>query len=398
MYAGIHARKRASPPRIPGHLAFFPAAAIYAIVVLPLSVAAMEGFVTFAPGLASPVGHAHEMLFGFALAVVAGNQLGPRIRTTLGVLMAVWIIARVGFVFAPQSYTAMAANVVFPALLAWHVAPRLVASAKKWRNQALPATLLAICASAVALTVAQARQRASRSLVDLGVAVFVLLLLFMGGRLIAPTVAGQIYRQGGNLEARVQPRIEAALMVVMAFAIVALALETLLGDAQPIRTMAGSALALAGAFAAGRLWRWRLWHLEKRPDLLCLGAGYAWLAVGLVLFGVAHAQLLGRVVDETIAIHVITIGSLGTLTLNVMAMTRLLTLRRAPASTRWPLYGTLLLAAALVLRIAAAYAGAPGALIAAALCWSAAYAMLLPVLFMRKGVNTRAGRDARPTL
>jgi hypothetical protein len=65
-----------------------------------------------------------------------------------------------------------------------------------------------------------------------------------------------------------------------------------------------------------------------------------------------------------------------------MAMTRLLTLRRPPAGTRWPLYGTLLLAAAVVLRIASV--GSSAGLVAAALCWSAAYLMVLPVLAMRK--------------
>jgi uncharacterized protein involved in response to NO len=385
---------RAPARRIPGSSWFFPAATAYAIVVVPASVAAMLGGIDALPGLATAAGHAHEMLFGFALAVVAGNQLGPRPRRTLIALLAAWALARATFLVAPASNASIGANVLFPGLLAWHVAPRLLASAKKWRNRALPTTLVALCASAVAttLTVALAHPGASRGALDVGVALFAALLLFMGGRLIAPTVAGQIYRQGGNLDARVQPRLEGALIVVMGVAVIALCVEAFHAT-QASRWLAGGALVLGGVLATARLARWRLWLVRTRFDLLCLGAGYAWLALGLVLFGFAHARDAGRL-PETLAIHVITIGSLGTLTLNVMSMTRLLTLRRTPPSSRLALGGTLLLAIATLARALAGYAGDTIALIVAASCWSAAYALLLALLVLaRPGARAKAARD-----
>jgi uncharacterized protein involved in response to NO len=373
--------------RIPGHRAFFPAATLYAVLVVPASVASMLGVISITPGLASPAGHAHEMLFGFALAVVAGNQLGSRTRGDLALLLVAWLLARVAFVLAPGSVAAIATNVVFPALLAWHVAPRLLASAKKWRNQALPAALLAICASAVALTVTVALQGdASRAIVDVGVALFAPLLLFMGGRLIAPTVAGQVYRQGGNLDARVQPRIEGALVVAMGLAVLALVVEAF-STSEAVRWIAGTPLVLAGVLSAVRLVRWRLWRVRTRFDLLCLGSGYAWLALGLVLFGVAHVR--DTRAQETLAIHVITVGSLGTLTLNVMAMTQLLTLRRMPPASRLALAGTLLLAIATLSRAFAGYSATIGPLVVAAACWSGAYALLL-VLFSLARQPSRA--------
>ena len=380
--------------RIPGSTWFFPVATAYAIVVVPASVAAMLGATAWLPGLASPAGHAHELLFGFALAVVAGNQLGPREPRTLVALLATWALARATFVAAPASAASIAANVLFPALLAWHVAPRLLASAKKWRNRALPATLVALCASAVAATLTVALQRPtlpSRAALGVAVALFALLLLFMGGRLIAPTIAGQLYRQGGNLEARVQPRIEAALIVVMAIAIAGLVVDALVPHpGAAARILAGAALAVAGVLAAIRLLRWRVWRVERRPDLWCLTAGYAWLAAGLVLFGVAHA-MADAARFETLAIHVITIGSLGTLTLNVMALTRLLMLRRAPADTPHAVQATILLAAATLLRIVAGVEGnAPWALYAASACWSGAYLLLFALL-----VSLARARPAR---
>ena len=110
----------------------------------------MLGMIRVFPGLATPAGHAHELLFGFALAVVAGNQLGSKARSSLALLAALWFLARVAFLFFPGSALAVGANAGFPALLAWHLAPRLFFSAKKWRNKSLPVVLTAICGSAIA--------------------------------------------------------------------------------------------------------------------------------------------------------------------------------------------------------------------------------------------------------
>jgi uncharacterized protein involved in response to NO len=384
---------------VPAHALFFPAAAAYAVLVLPASVASMLGATSALPGLASPTGHAHELLFGFALAVVAGNQLGPRTPRTLALLLALWLIARATFLFLPHGSAAFAANVAFPALLAWHLAPRLFGSAKKWRNQALPLVLTAVCASAVAFglalkwSAAMAAPLALHRVLMVAVALFALLLLFMGGRLNAPAVAGQLYRQGDHLAARVQPRIEGALIVVMVLATASLALEdTTPNGARWPATLGGSALIVAGLLAAFRMARWRLWALRGRPDLLCLAAGYAWLALGLVLLGGAVSGAGLAAGRRTLALHVITIGSLGTLTLNVMAMTRLLRARRSPASTRLPLFGTLLLGLATVLRVLAGYGAGDSRmlLVIASLCWSAAFALLL-VLLLRFAPHARPG-------
>ena len=66
-------------PRRPvaGNAVFFPLATAYATFVLPASVLALLGLTNAFPAFASPIGHAHELLFGFSLAVVAGKQLGP---------------------------------------------------------------------------------------------------------------------------------------------------------------------------------------------------------------------------------------------------------------------------------------------------------------------------------
>jgi uncharacterized protein involved in response to NO len=170
-----------------------------------------------------------------------------------------------------------------------------------------------------------------------------------------------------------------------------------LHDASLARVLAGTALVAAGLLAGIRILRWRVWALRGRPDLLCLAAGYAWLAVGLVAFGIAHAVPVANARAETLALHVITIGSLGTLTLNVMAMTSRLRLRRGPTPARVAVIATLLLAVSTLLRVLAGYAiGEPRLLLlGAAACWSGAFALLLGLLATTRASPRVARHDAR---
>ncbi len=92
---------------VAGNTVFLPAATAYAIFILPASVFAMLWFAGAFPALASATGHAHEMLFGLALATVAGDQqLGPMPRPRLALLGGLWVIARAMFLSAPRSMTA----------------------------------------------------------------------------------------------------------------------------------------------------------------------------------------------------------------------------------------------------------------------------------------------------
>jgi len=310
---------------------FYPAAALYAALVLPLSVFGM------------PQWHPREMLFGFALAVVAGNQLGAAPAARVRLIFALWLGARLAILALPWVEISAIANGAFALALAAQAAPRPLAAAKKWRNRALPAIVVGLCVATAAL---QAR---------LAVLLFAALMLFMGGRIIAATAAGQLERQGTPLGPRVQPRLEGALIVAMV-----------------ISLLWTPFCAVAGVLAAARLARWRLWALRGRPDLLCLASGYGWLALGLVAFGAAVA--LGRY--ESRAMHLITVGALGTLTFNVMALSWLRTRRRDPAREPLIVAGTVLIAAATLLRAGLVYyAGA-------AACWSAAY-LLLVAIFAR---------------
>jgi len=174
---------------------FYPAAGLHAALVLPWSVLAITGIATGPGSLATPFGHAHEMLVGYALAVVAGNQLGVLSAWRLRILAATWLLARVAYV-AFSGPIAWILDIAFAAALALHVVPRLFRAAKKLRNQALPAILTALCVGAIAfdLAVILAATATMHAIVTAVVLLLAALMLFMGGRIIAPAAAGQLYR------------------------------------------------------------------------------------------------------------------------------------------------------------------------------------------------------------
>ncbi len=372
--------------RLAPHALFFPAAALYAAVVLPWSVLAMTRVVAAPSALSTGFGHAHEMLLGYALAVVAGNQLPPMSRSRTLLLFGLWVAARLAFVTLQDS-GALIFDAAFAVALATHVAPRLFRAAKKLRNQALPAVLTALCVGAVAYDAAMLAVGATalRAILEAIVLLLAALMLFMGGRIIAPAAAGQLYRQGESLAARVQPRIEGLLLAIMAVAIV----SALLPGYDPLVRIA---CAAAGALALVRLLRWRLWACKGRRDLLSLGTGYAWLALGLLAMG---GSAPGNA--RTAALHLITIGALGTLTLNVMANTMSLKARRLPATHWIPSFATALIGGATVFRVAASLSDAHAGdlmMMLAALCWSGGFVVVF--WFLQRCVLTSARSAQTP--
>lgn len=337
----------------------FPVAALYGAIAVPLSLAVQDRGSGLIPGLATPAGHAHELLFGYALAVMAGFLLQRTTAIRLALALVLWLSARTTYLLDGATPAAQALILAFPLVLGLLVTPRLFVSAKKVRNQALAPIIAGFCLAAAAYPATSGGgPLLSRAVVlEVSILLLTLLMLFMGGRIIAPAAAGAIQRSGGYLAARVQPRIEGSLLAVMGVAIgLVLATEA--------RAAAGMLLIGAAALAAVRLARWRLWRCRSRPDLVSLGIGYAWLAIGLALLG--DAWSFGWL-PWSAAVHGITVGALGTLTATVMLRTRLIACKQDPG-IRLPLWVALAMSLAAGLRIV----GDPWAVWVAAGLWSLA--------------------------
>ncbi|WP_288370738.1 NnrS family protein [uncultured Marinobacter sp.] len=344
---------------------FFPAAAFWAALVVPLSLFAVLSGTGWPPGLIG-AGHGHELVFGFALALIAGYTLGPQPWRILGPLFGLWLAARVSWLLAPDWLVSQLLSPAFALLLARYVVPRFQA-AKKWRNKVAGPLILVLCLMALVYFLVRAGLPFPDTRVLLHTAIIGLLLLmtFMGGRIIAPAVAGTLEKKGIPLEARVQPLIEGWLL-----AILPLAMVCILFTATEI--LAGLLLLAASLLIIVRVARWKLWHCTDRPDLLVLAIGYLWLAAGAAVTGVhlvaGHALLP--------ALHVIAVGALGTLSCSVM-----LRLAWQRACRRFPpAWQVLVIAVLIALASVGRYLAGPLPFSQPALLWLAAGAWSLAYL------------------
>ncbi|MGH7091131.1 MAG: NnrS family protein, partial [Stellaceae bacterium] len=139
-----------------GFRPFFLGAALWAAVAIPLWLAMFAGS-AMPPSLLPPlIWHIHEMVFGFAAAVVAGFLLtavpgwtgrAPLRGTSLAVLVALWIAGRVGVLWSQGlgAPAAAALDLAFPAALAAMIAREILLS-RNWRNLPVVAVLILLFA------------------------------------------------------------------------------------------------------------------------------------------------------------------------------------------------------------------------------------------------------------
>jgi len=371
-------RQRAG--KIAAHRLFFPAAAIHAAVILPLSLAAMTSGWSWLPGPA--MGHGREMLFGFALALVTGYLLGPQPKIRLLFLFLFWVVARLAWIGASGGIVTYLLDALFLLPAAWFITPKLLA-AKKWRNRIIAPLIVALFLLPLIAGIARDNPWPDPLAVrQIAVTLLSLLMAFMGGRILSAAAAGEFYRQGDRLQTRVQPQLEAAVIVLLFTAAV------FLPDAAP-PLLPGLCLLAAGIVTGVRLARWRLWHCRHRPDLVAIGIGYAWLAAGMTAMGIALLTDAGF----SNAMHVITIGALGTLSIGIAARVHLQKTDTAIARARFFQITTILIACATLLRLLTAVISDHGVTLlwASAIAWSLAY-LLLAILLL----GSAAGADNKP--
>ncbi len=211
------------------------------------------------------------------------------------------------------------------------------------------------------------------------------LMFFMGGRIIAPAVAGYAQSRGWRLDARVQPHIEGAVLILFGLALLLNLLPWPL-----TRQLTGAVLVAAAVLTTIRLLRWQPWRCA-RPELLTLLLGYAWLAIGLLLLGLGT---LLPALPLNATLHALTVGALGSLTFAVMARTRLIYRFRDPAAQRWIQGVALLISLAALARVLPAVLSQPHPawLLLAAGCWSLAFMALTLLLWRCRDAHSDSPR------
>lgn len=288
---------------------FFLAAAGFAAGSVSWWALAWTGMLPASPGDAA-AHHAHEMLLGYALAVVAGFLFTKVSRPALAFSLALWLAGRLPL---EPGWAAAAVALAFPAAVATFAALPFLRAARNAHNLVFAPALAAFIAAELLYQlgrldlVAGGERRGAMLALDL----VTLLLVMMGGRVIPAATAGIVREKGGFLAQRVQPWLEWTGIAGVAAAALSDTLQILPG-------LGGAGCAAAGAAVLARLARWRTaWTLDA-PAIWSLHLGYAWLGLGLL--GRGTALTLGWPPPADAA-HAVTVGALGTLTVAMMMRT-----------------------------------------------------------------------------
>lgn len=275
-------------------------AGAYAALSVPLWGLQYAGWL---PG-AGAAWHAHEMLFGYAFAVIAGFLLTAVRAWTkrptpsgaaLAAIAALWLAARVAAPFSLQ--VAAVLDIAFALSVALGIGRPILATRN--RNWFFILLVLALGAASVVFTLFP------RQALAIGLDLVLFIIAVMAGRVIPPFTNNAIAGAG----ARRHPRLEyAALASVLA--LIAL-------DAMGLEIVAAFAALAAALLHAWRLWLWAPLATRGRPILWILHVSYAWVVVHLALRGLAGFGLAPAV----LATHAFTIGAIGGLTLGMMTRT-----------------------------------------------------------------------------
>lgn len=359
-----------------GFRPFYLLAAVFAALSVPLWALQFAGWLPHAV-LQGPTWHAHEMLFGFTLAVIVGflftagrnwsGQPTPSGRTLMA-LALLWLAGRV-LVLTPWTAAAALANVAFPWAAAWFLGRALVAGGNR-RNYFFVAllALLGVLAALVHAASWLGLQSRGPAALQIGLDVVLLIMTIMAGRVIPMFTNNGV----AGADASSHPLLEqAAVGSVLAL----LAFDTLqaAGLAPPSGLLT---LLAAGAAAvhAARLWRWQPWKTFHTPLVWVLHLACAWIPLHLLLRAGAAAALL----PSGPATHALTTGAIGLLTLAMMTRSARGHTGRPLRADRIDVASYLLVALAALLRVLPPLLW-PAALVDAALwsalAWSAGWAL-----------------------
>ncbi|HSP56751.1 MAG TPA: NnrS family protein, partial [Halomonas sp.] len=272
---------------------FFLLAALFSVLSLGVWFAFWHGVILLRPYGGLMFWHQHEMLFGFAAAVVAGflltavqNWTGlPSLKGgPLLALVGLWLAGRLlmAFPLSLPAWLPVLVDLAFLPTVAGVMAMRVI-EAKRWRNLIfLPALgLLAIANLFMHLGVSSGDAELIRQAAYLAVLLIALLMVVVGGRVIAMFTANRLGR----------PR--KAPILVLEFTSLGSVMLVVLGQLLVVFSVSlpGGLLAapmgVAAVANAVRLSRWGGLYSWCEPLLWGLHLSYAFIPVGLAMWALA---------------------------------------------------------------------------------------------------------------
>jgi uncharacterized protein involved in response to NO len=377
-----------------GFRPFFLLAGGFAIVAM----AAWIGALTLGWEIGGDYGmlnwHAHEMLFGYTSAALAGfmltaipnwtGRLPVSGRPLLG-LVTVWLAGRIAMAF--PGVLGMPISMLFDAcflpLLATVAGVEIVAG-KNWKNLKILAGLTALSVANVAFHLSVVFTGAAIETARAGIAIYVMLIVVVGGRIVPSFTRNWLVKAGVSKLPASFGRFD---VVAMAWLLLALVLWVAL----PQGPVTAVSVVVAAVLHAIRMGRWHGWRTVDEPLLLALHAGYAFVPLGMVAVGLAA---IGWIAGAS-ALHVLTVGAIGNMTFAVMTRASLAHTGRTLTASATTSFAYLALVLSAVLRPFAEIIPSQYHVLLAlsGLCWLIAFGLFVieygPMLVSQKPDKSR---------
>ena len=301
-----------------GFRPFFLLGSVYAGLAMLVWLPVFYGEITLVSAFAPRDWHVHEMLYGYLPAVITGflftaipNWTGrlPIQGTSLLALVVVWIAGRVAVTLSAETgwLTAMLVDASFLALVA-AAAAREILAGRNWKNLNVVMLVLVLLAGNVAFHLEAHFHGLAETGIRIGIAVVVLLISLIGGRIIPSFTRNWLVRENpGRLPAPFG-RFDMIVVAITALTLVGWVVNS--GS-----RLTGAALAFAGLLHLVRLARWAGDRTGRERLLLILHVGYAFVPLGLLL----NAASAFGLVPPGAGVHAWMAGAAGIMTLAVMS-------------------------------------------------------------------------------
>ena len=297
-----------------GFRPFFLLASVFAALSIGLWAVQFAGWLP-RPYLAGPLWHAHEMLFGFTLAVMvgflltAGRNWSNRPTPTglpLAALALLWVAGRV-LVLTPFGWAAAIVNAAFPLAAAAALAVAFWA-ARNRRNYFFVGLLVLMSAADLGVHLSQLGVLGLPAWLGVQIALDMVLFIMavMAGRVIPMFTNNGVPGAGAVRHAMLDKAALASVLVLLA------------ADLLRLHGIALAAIALFCAGAHALRWAfWKPWTTWRTPLVWVLHAAYAWIPLHLAL---RAASELGWIIGS-VATHALTVGAVGGLVIGMMTRT-----------------------------------------------------------------------------
>ncbi len=306
-----------------GFRPFFLFSGVYAALAIAVWTLWLDGAATMPGGFPPVAWHAHELLFGYAIAAVAGflltavpNWTGrlPVVGLPLLALFALWALGRLamalGAFLSPVALALL--TLAFPVALAVLIA-REVLAGRNARNVKVVIVLAALCLAQFCFHVEVARTGASVYSERLAIAAYLLLVMIVGGRIVPSFTTNWIKRENPG---RLPVPFGSFDKVAMIAGGVALATWIAAPALARLAPVCGALCVVAAILHLVRLARWAPDRVWAQKLVAVLHVAYAFIPIGFVL-AAANAFTADRAFDMA-AIHCWAVGAIGLMTLAVM--------------------------------------------------------------------------------